>query len=245
MKRLFSVVALALLTVLPIFASGYSEEDRDSQIRAVGRSVTEKRMLSAFKTLVLSGTGEIIYRASKTYSVTITADEALMNHIQSDVSGEKLTLSLEKGTYTNMKTQIHYIVEAPELGGLQIRGAGSFKAEDTLKNRNFIVDISGSGVVDTELNTDEIRITVSGNGNIQLSGSATSLDYTNSGMGTLDTLGLQLQRADVEINGTGNARLSVSDYLKVRIAGAGKVEYRGNPRLDYSASGSGNLIHLD
>lgn len=239
------MAALVLLTSIPLFASGYSEEDTDSHIRAVGSNVTEKRMVSAFKTLVLSGTGEIIYRISETYSVTITADEALMDHIQSDVSGNELTLSLERGTYTNMKTQIHYIVEAPELERLRIKGAGTFKAKDTLKNRKFVVDISGSGAVDAELDADELQITVSGSGNIQLSGSATSLEYTNSGIGTLDTLDLELQRADVEIKGAGNARLSVSDQLKVRIAGTGTVEYRGNPHVDYSASGSGNLILLD
>src|SRR2546430_11434980 len=40
---------------------------------------------------------------------------------------------------------------------------------------------------------------------------------------------LQTKAAELSVTGAGDARVAVSDTLKVSITGAGKVEYLGNP----------------
>jgi len=53
---------------------------------------------------------------------------------------------------------------------------------------------------------------------------------------------LQTKMAELSVTGAGDARVAVSDALKVSITGAGKVEYIGNPpHLEREITGAASI----
>jgi hypothetical protein len=55
---------------------------------------------------------------------------------------------------------------------------------------------------------------------------------------------LETISADISIPGSASITVWASDELNVRVSGSGDIQYYGQPRIDQSGSGSGNLISL-
>ena len=64
---------------------------------------------------------------------------------------------------------------------------------------------------------------------------------TISGSGKIRAYDLLSAETNIRISGSGNAELSVADYLKAKVSGSGKVRYKGNPTVDVDISGSGKV----
>ncbi|MDR2480892.1 MAG: DUF2807 domain-containing protein [Spirochaetaceae bacterium] len=62
-----------------------------------------------------------------------------------------------------------------------------------------------------------------------------------SGAGTFDANNFPVSMANLDISGSGRARVWCKDNLVVHISGAGEVVYRGNPQLTEKISGKGKV----
>ena len=99
------------------------------------------------------------------------------------------------------------------------------------------ITINGAGSGKADVKVSNLSARLAGAGNLDLSGSADSADFKLSGAGNLDALGLQTLDSVVELSGVGTVKLSCSENLKVDADGAGAVEYRGSPRVDFNIDG--------
>jgi hypothetical protein len=61
-----------------------------------------------------------------------------------------------------------------------------------------------------------------------------------AGSGNIDLRRLQGRSAKVDIAGSGEAAIAVSDQLDVSIVGSGDVNYYGDPKVSKSVMGSGS-----
>jgi len=87
------------------------------------------------------------------------------------------------------------------------------------------------------------RIVLSGSGNITGSGSASRLDVTLSGSGTIVLGELAAQDVRATLSGSGSIRVWATRSLDAKIAGSGAVFYRGHPHeLVTSVAGSGAVV---
>ena len=77
---------------------------------------------------------------------------------------------------------------------------------------------------------------------MKISGSANQQHFDISGSGDIHAFGLPGKSANVDITGSGNCEVNVSDQLNVEISGSGNVYYLGNPSITTDITGSGNVI---
>ncbi len=187
-------------------------------IVGTGNVISESRTVGGFNGVSLSGAGRLIVDRNGFDSLTITAEENILPHLTSRVSGGLLELGVESGTSINTNREILYEVSARTFDELLISGAGD-------------VEVMG-------LDTRNFRTTVSGAGNITAFGEADTQDVTISGAGRYDAEGVTSRRVSITVSGAGFARLRVSGELDVTISGAGAVEYYGDPRVHVSGEGS-------
>jgi Putative auto-transporter adhesin, head GIN domain len=73
------------------------------------------------------------------------------------------------------------------------------------------------------------------------SGSTAEFAATINGSSQINAFGMQAKKAELEINGSGVMRISVSDVLKAKLSGSGIIYYKGNPSITSSITGSGRL----
>jgi len=112
---------------------------------------------------------------------------------------------------------------------------GDFECND------FSANISGSGDINGNVICKNFEADISGAGKMELRGSSSSFDISVSGSGDLYGREFQTNNADIRISGAGIVNIWVLDYLRASINGAGRVRYRGNPKIDFRGSGAGRL----
>ena len=116
---------------------------------------------------------------------------------------------------------------------------------DGLSTPALKVSMSGAGQLALHnLSADSVDITVSGLGNVEMSGKVTRQTIAVSGAGEVKNGALECQTASVQVPGLGNATLWVTDQLTGNISGAGSVSYYGAPKTDTKATGLGQFKAL-
>ena len=191
-------------------------------IAGSGKIVTEPRTVSGFSTVSLSGSGQVLIEQTGTESLTVTTDDNLLPYIKTEVHGNTLELGTKDPmTNLNPSRDLVYKLTVKRLDGL---------------------DVSGSGEVDLKgLAQDQLKVRISGSGDVSGQGTADDLDLRISGSGSYRGPELKSKRATVGVSGSGSAVVNAGETLKANISGSGAVEYVGDPQITQNISGSGSV----
>jgi hypothetical protein len=181
----------------------------------------ETREVRGFDEVVLSGTGALIIAQTGEESLAIEAREDVLPQLTSEVSGGRLTLGTKRAFFFRSTGPITYHVIVKDLKGISISGSGDATA--------------------TGINTPEMRVGISGSGDISIAGQAQSQEVSISGSGKYRAGDFVTQSARITVSGAGNALVNASERLEVKISGAGDITYIGNPAIEQRVSGAGSI----
>ena len=67
------------------------------------------------------------------------------------------------------------------------------------------------------------------------------MSWKISGSGDVDAGSLAGRAAKVELHGSGDVSLGVTEQLDAKLSGSGDLSYAGRPQLRQSVSGSGEI----
>ncbi len=193
-------------------------------IRGSGNLVSEERSVSDFDQVDFSGIGEMTIIQGDKESLTIEADDNIIDHIETGVSGRTLNIGFERNFNITGMVNINYTLVVKDLSRLQLSGFGNIDI-DQFKAGALDIDLSGSGnLTIAELQADRLNIDTTGFGNIE--------------MGQLDTAAL-----DVAMGGSGSLKLEqlTADSMKVSLTGFGNIEVGGEcADVEAKITGSGS-----
>lgn len=217
---------------------------RFTDVRGSGNVITESRMVTGFNAVELSGIGTLIIEQGGKEALEITAEDNLMNHIRSEVSGSRLQLGGEEFVNIHPTKDIVYRLTVKNLNQIESSGLGKVESKK-LETDNLTIQISGSGRVSIDnLQAKTLNLEISGLGDISANGNVKEQWVEISGAGNYNAPNLASETARVEISGAGNAILWVTDQLDLELSGAGKVHYYGSPVLNTDISGAGVVKNL-
>lgn len=218
-----------------------------SIIRGSGHVITEKRAVSGFDAVSLSGTGDVTLTQGESESLEIEAEDNIIPHIVTEVKGSTLYIyEDQRASRTSLQPTrpIHFNLAIKNLKSFDLSGAGSIHAA-SLKADSLSISISGAGnIILDKLEANTLTTTVSGTGNVDIAGKAAQQNSHMSGMGNYRTPNLQTQSSVIEISGAGNATVWALDSLSAHISGAGSITYYGQPQVTQSISGIGSIKGL-
>ena len=198
-----------------------------------GEVVTEARGID------LRGMGEVIITVDGTESLTIEAEDNIIDDLTSEVRNRTLILGTDRPIRPT--EDIIFTVTMQALEAIEISGSGAVTVGE-FSTSDFDIDVSGSGAANvSDIVSDTVVARISGSGAISISGDTDELDLSISGSGAFDGERLEADTGDVTISGSGSATVNVSEDLDANISGSGNVEYLGNPNVSVDTSGSGNV----
>jgi hypothetical protein len=206
-----------------------------------GKMTSSERTLPPFEKIRISGSAEVRFHASQEYRAVITVDSNIEEYVILKTINKTLNIDLrDERSYS----YISFIVDVycPSISGISISGSGKFEGADKIIAETFESKISGYGKIDGDIECDTLSVNISGSGEINITGTSKEADVNISGSGNFNGTELQNNRVVIHVSGSGNISIWVLEYLKVNVSGSGNIKYRGNPKIDYSASGSGRLI---
>ncbi|QJX47017.1 DUF2807 domain-containing protein [Hymenobacter taeanensis] len=231
--RILVPALLLVLFVLPGFRSRLAD-------------TRETRQVGAFTSLVLAGSPTVILRQGSPQKVEVEGDAEDLSHLETAVTNDgRLRIGSKRtsgnSSYRN-RGSIKVYVTMPTIKGLIVSGSGNIRATEAVKADNLNLTVSGSGGIElVSLTADKINTAVSGSGNIDIAGVAPTQDISVSGSGNVKASKLRSEVCHVAISGSGNCRLMATKGLDASIVGSGDVYVMGSPKISSSVIGSGRI----
>ncbi len=187
--------------------------------RGNGTVATQARPASAFTEVAVHGAMELQLSVGDAYTIQLEGDSNLLPLINTDISDERLDIRVR--TTVSPKLPLVAKVTAPSFD--YVEGAGA-------------TDIHLSGV-----DSESLKLVLSGAGEMTVAGKATSLDVDVSGAGSIDAQKLVASNVEVDVSGAGSVDLGAPKKLDVDISGAGSVTHDGEPDIEKRISGAGSV----
>jgi Putative auto-transporter adhesin, head GIN domain len=187
-------------------------------IRGNRQLITEQRNLEPFVNVETGGAFRVDWRSGAP-SASVTIDENLLPYLDMRVKDRVLHVRTTRSVRPSRSIKLNLTSSALE--GASFSGASRLEAHE-LSGSKFYLESTGAS-------------------NVILDGRVDELVANLTGASDLRAESLQTKSAAISVTGAGDARIAVSDDLKVSITGAGKVEYIGDPHVERDITGAGSI----
>jgi len=260
------VILVMVFSVLACEVTFTGIDSASGSIRGSGDVRQEDRNVSGISGVELAMQGTLTIELGSSESLSIEAEDNLLEHIQTDVSAGTLTIETERGTNLRNTKPINFFLTVTELDSIRISSSGDIMAPDLEADR-FSISISSSGDLTmgdldctslsvessssgklslNSLEAETIDVRISSSGDVEIAaGQVQQQDITISSSGKYLAEDLASAEADVTLTSSGTARIRVSDRLSGRLSSSGDVYYIGDPRVNVSTSSSGRTVQVE
>jgi hypothetical protein len=256
---LLLLLAVSSLTACDIIVEG------GNIVRGSGDVVQESREVSGFDRVELATIGTLIIENGARTSLTVEAEDNLLQYIQTRVQGGKLLIDVEQGASITPTRPIRYRLTISDLREITLSSSGDAEAP-SMQAQEFDIQIHSSGSLAMDgIDADRVGITVTSSGNVDLDvvsasqlsidiessgdvtiggGSADEQDITISSSGNYEARDVQSIRVEARLSSSGSATVRVSEVLRGRLTSSGSLNYVGNPQLDVETTSSGDVNRI-
>lgn len=211
-------------------------------IRGKGDLISKTFEIVPFNGIVNNIEADIHITQAPTQTVEIVAQSNIINNISLEVTDGIMTIDfIKKNTHHFYPININ--ISIPELSSLNLNSSGNIFTTNTFDSCGTVkINISGSGNIDAYFNANtKTYTTISGSGNLNLTGNSPDHDITIEGSGNVHTFPFYTYHTVVNIAGSGNCELTADSTLNVTISGSGNVNYKGHPVIHSTITGSGTI----
>jgi hypothetical protein len=206
--------------------------------------ITESREVSGFDGVSHTGIGRVTITQGDMESLTIEADDNLLEHITSEVKNGTLELGFNENVRFDSTSSITFAVGVKDIVELASTGIGLIEIDELGTEKLRILKTGTGSISIGTLTANDLMINADGTGDIELAGTVVKQELDLKGTGDYDSPDLESQTASVQVTGTGSVVLWVLDVLDVEIVGISKVSYYGSPNVTESITGTGSLTSL-
>jgi hypothetical protein len=195
--------------------------------------------VSHFKNINLGQNFEVFVRQGSPVKVMAGGKPEDLESVSTNVQNQTLSITRSKGKKNNNNIQI--MITMPNLENLNLHG------ESRLSIKGFEQDlveinISGASSAHLEIKAETLKANISGASKLNLKGEGSELIAEVSGASSLHAFNYLVNNVDIDVTGASKAYLHPKEKLKANASGAGKISYKGNPRIIAQKSSSESEI---
>lgn len=211
-------------------------------IAAAPANAAERRFdASGFDKVAVSGSDNVRISQGKGFAVVANGESADLDKLEVRVEKGVLLIGRKKGNWSWSGKDVNVSVTLPALHGLSLAGSADVQA-DKGGGDAFDVRVAGSGnLLLASLDTRTANVSISGSGDVKLSGRCGALNVKVAGSGDADLAGLACTNTAISVAGSGNVSARASGQADVRVAGSGDVRITGGARCSKKVAGSGEV----
>lgn len=240
MKILTAAGLLLLLLSTPACFIDLDDDDINIGCRnADGPQVSIEFAIDNFDGIELNIAADVFISQGSEFKVVAEGPEESVEDLETNVRNGNWIIDTRR-CYRNNE-EITIFVTMPNLREVHHAASGDIIAETFFVIDDIDLTNSGSGMIDLALEGDDVDARISGSGDIRIEGTADRIDLFISGSGDWECFDYATRETDVTISGSGDAEVRVDDLLRVQISGSGDVLYKGTPDLEVSITGSGEV----
>ncbi|HTL08737.1 MAG TPA: head GIN domain-containing protein [Chitinophagaceae bacterium] len=241
MKKLYFLLFIAFITTS---SCRYMWGKR---VRGNGNISTSERSVSAFKNVEVSGAIDLYVAQGETKPVRIETDANLLPYIEVQQDGERIEIKPREGVNLRPTGKIKVYVTSPNYHQIEVSGASNITGQTKIVNKEDLrMGVSGAGDIAMEVDAPSVAAEVSGAGTVNLKGQTRTFDLTLTGAAKAHCYDLLAENTKVEISGAGSADVYASVKMDADLSGAGSVRYKGGATSgSQQVSGAGSIKKVD
>jgi hypothetical protein len=177
---------------------------------------------------------------SDSYSISITANENLLEYLNVYQRGKTLYLGMKSANYRNVRYEAN--ITMPSLLNFELSGAskgniGGFGSTNPLKLR-----LSGASRISGSIKAGDCNFNLSGASTVELAGTGNDADINASGASKVELADFPISNAAVTLSGASRATLNLDGQLDANLSGYSHIEYIAEPTLgSIKTSGSSTV----
>lgn len=205
---------------------------------------SEIRDLPTFTEIGLSTAGTVYLTQGSTQKVELKGSPETLNKIKTEVKGDRLIIKNEDSGWFNSSSNddLEIYITVSNINSLSVSSSGKILGQNAFKTDDLALSVSGSGKIELKTDSDDLDVSISGSGKVDLTGTASILEASISGSGKVRAEDLRTKSCKVKISGSGSCEVYAEESIDARISGSGSVYYKGDPKnVNSSTSGSGKI----
>ena len=246
-SKLLAVVAVLSFSLTSCYFDfdddGRSPNFSNNCEEGFGSTVTQDLNLSDFTGFELNVDAQVYLRTGDEVEVTVKGQGNIIDELETRVRND--VWEIEFNDCVEDSDVLRIYITSPNLTFIANNGSGKIQSDDILNISDLEVKNNGSGAIQLSIQGDIITARNTGSGKLEIEGVASTLDANLRGSGDLQAFDLLAKDGQVEIDGSGDAQVNISDFLEIMIEGSGDVYYKGDPDLKVTTRGSGKVFNAD
>ena len=244
MRKLNLIFVLIIVSLLLLSAASI----------ALAQPTKKTLELGEFKSIYVNSNYTVYLKQTNKQEVNVEADPDIFALTKISVENGVLMINVERKPDNpnkslwakiddiKLRPVMKIMVNMKNISDLQVNGGGKIISENSIASDNISLSVSGSGSMDLDIKGNNVKTDVSGSGNIALKGYATMNDINVSGSGTVNAFTCELEKAKVKVSGSGNCEISATNNLDALVLGSGAIKHKGNTKeVTKKIYGSGSV----
>ena len=206
-----------------------------------GNIITENRAVEKFTGIAVSNSIDVEVKMGSVAAVQVEADDNIIKHIVTTVSGGILKIRIENlHSFNNTHTKVY--ITTPELKSVEASSSAEVKVIDVIKDDGKVTFKSSSSAnIEAEVDAPEVTADANSSASITLSGRTKNYKAEVSSSAEINSATLLSENTDVEANSSGSADVYASVTLNAKASSSGSINYQGGAIVKKSVSSSGSV----
>lgn len=234
---------ITVLTCLFIISTSFGQW-KSKTIKGDGPQITKEISTNSYEGISITGSFYVSIIKGTEGKITVKAQENLIEYILIEVKNNELIIQTEKGFNISYSrdSKIEITVPVQEISFVNLTGSGDIVSDFMLQATNFKVNLVGSGDIKIDINCSDLEAKLSGSGDIKLIGKTNQISAIVNGSGDISAFEIIAENAKAEVSGSGDVKVTCTEFIEARVSGSGDIEYKGKPKKqDTKVAGSGSI----
>ena len=241
-----SLITPLLFAFVLLSSAGCDRVDKQQYIKGDRNIVSIQRMVEPFNGLASTGDFVVVFRQSDACGVTVTVDQNLQDYIYTEVVDGLLTIGTPDNCLLKASKTLLVEIDYTDLTTLDLAGAVKLRNENTLTFDTLKVTCAGASNFDWNMAGNYFEVHIPGASSMKLVGHVGQVRMQLDGASSVDASHLNARIFSLNMAGASKVSLLATEQLDVDLAGAGIVNYKGNPSVkNFSINGFGRVVPDD
>jgi len=173
-----------------------------------------------------------------------SSDASILDLVETVVEGGILQIRFRSNANIINKPPVLVFVEAKIVQSLETLGSSTIQVLRPTAQPQITLATKGDGHITLTVQSNSVNANSQGSSVIDISGSAQTAQITTQGSAQFNGGQLQIDSAQVSIQGSGRVEIAVTSLVTGTVQGSGVLALRGHPQEQVQTSGSGSVEHI-
>jgi hypothetical protein len=199
--------------------------------------VSEKREITAFHSIEASGAIQVELLQDEAISLTIEADDNLLELVVTEVTDQVLKIYLKEriGKHKAMDVQVAFVT----LEALSVSAGAKVTSLNTLVGLALRHVISSGAISELSLDFDQLTVEASSGARAKLAGKVRELFVQSSSGANIEARELVCENATIKTSSGSINHIFVNNEMSIDASSGAIVKYYGQPTMKHMKTSSG------